>query len=129
MKHPSTQPKSSELKAQPRPISPRANCRVINGPAPVMMAMSNPNRRPPNAAVQPRKATYRKLIGAGTQPPPRLLKSAHVFLRGGGGGAEGGHPPPPPDIDHLALCRLDMKVSKWANARDHVARFQMKNKA
>src|ERR1035441_2878899 len=50
---PSTQPNSNELNAQPRPRSLNANAWIRNGPAPVMMAMSNPNSSPPSAAVQP----------------------------------------------------------------------------
>src|SRR5947209_82176 len=59
---PKTQPKSSELKAQPRLKSLSLNCSVRKGPAPVMMAMSKPNSRPPNAAVTPRKITYEVLM-------------------------------------------------------------------
>src|ERR1039458_5633765 len=51
---PSTQPKSRELNAHPNPMSVNANAWMRNGPAPVMMAISNPNSRPPSAAVQPR---------------------------------------------------------------------------
>ena len=54
---PSTQPKSSELNAQPSPKSLKENARIRNGPAPVMMAMSNPNSSPPSAAVQPKNIT------------------------------------------------------------------------
>src|SRR5208337_1955549 len=54
---PSTQPKSKELNAHPSPKSPNENARARKGPAPVMMAMSNPNSRPPSAAVQPKKIT------------------------------------------------------------------------
>src|SRR3954449_11441442 len=54
MNDPRTQPKSSELNAQPSPRSPSEKARRMNGPAPVMIAMSNPNSRPPSAAVQAR---------------------------------------------------------------------------
>ena len=56
-KHPSTQPNSNELNAQPRPRSLKENALERKGPAPVMMAMSNPNNKPPKAAVHPRKTT------------------------------------------------------------------------
>ena len=52
-----TQPNNNELNAKPRPRSLRPNPLEMNGPAPVMMAMSKPNNKPPKAAVQARKAT------------------------------------------------------------------------
>ena len=46
-----------ELKAHPRPRSLRLKWRVMKGPAPVIIAMSNPKSSPPRAAVQARKST------------------------------------------------------------------------
>src|ERR1700677_863605 len=69
------------------------------------------------------------LSGTRAIPETDFASSALVFEQVSEVGAERGHARTAADIDHLALCRLDMKVSKWANARNHVARFQMKNKA
>ena len=54
---PSTQPNRSELNAHPKLMSLSAKCRVKNGPAPVIMAISNPKSTPPSAAVHARKIT------------------------------------------------------------------------
>src|SRR3954465_7952925 len=56
--HPNAQPNRRELNAQPSPRSLRANSLLRYGPAPVMMAMSNPKSKPPRAAVHPRNTTY-----------------------------------------------------------------------
>src|SRR6185369_17140818 len=63
---PSTHPNRRQLNAQPRLNSVNLKCSSRNGPAPVMMAISNPNKSPPSAAVAARKMTYRRLTFSST---------------------------------------------------------------
>jgi hypothetical protein len=48
---PRMQPKSSELFTAPNSMGVRLKCFSKKGMAPVMMAMSKPNRNPPKAAM------------------------------------------------------------------------------
>src|ERR1035437_9158816 len=98
---PRMQPNSRELNAQPRLRSSSLKCCSRNGPAPVIMAISNPNSSPPSAAVKHRKKTNRKFTRLCIRESPVHGEFVIEVRRGGD---------PAPLLLYMANCHLS---SDW----------------